>query len=644
MSIRLLSLVSLLLLSLTTYAQRTCGSMEVLDRQVKENPARHQKLQEINDHAAEYAKSNPVSDRAVITIPVVVHVVYRTAVQNISDAQILSQIAVLNADFRRLNADAVNTPSAFQGIAADAEVEFCLAQQTPSGAATNGILRVSTTKTSFNTNDAVKFTAQGGSDAWDASKYLNIWVCNLGTSLLGYAQFPGGPAATDGVVIHYKYFGTTGTATAPFNLGRTATHEVGHWLNLYHIWGDDGSSCTLGSDNVADTPNQADENYGCPAFPAISCSNGPNGDMFMNYMDYTDDACMNVFSAGQKSRMQALFATNGARVSLLTSPGCNPPSTSCGTPTGLGATTTQTTAALSWATVSGATSYTLQWKLASSSTWTTVNNISTNSYNLSGLTAGTSYNFQVRAVCGSTTGAYSSAFTFATQPASGCSDIYEPNNSRSKSLPLTQTGVDLQALIGTSSDVDYFRFSVPSSAKNIKIDLTNVPFDYDLKLWRGNAQLAVSQNGGTASEQIIRNNNTVASNYYAHVYGYNGAFSASQCYTLRITLSSTAFRLDGNTDGDTETFEVPLTSENAFGLFPNPATQEVTVEIPMTEETDVRVLMLDGTGKLLLEQSQHLGKSENRITFDLSNIPTGVYFVQVRNGEQVATRKLVVQK
>src|SRR5207237_8069001 len=120
--------------------------------------------------------------------------------------------------------------------------------------------------------------------------------------VLGYAQFPGGPAATDGVVIAQSCFGNTGTAAYPFNKGRTATHEVGHWLNLYHIWGDDGTACT-GSDLVGDTPNQGDENYGCPAFPSVSCSNGPNGDMFMNYMDYTDDACLFMFSAVQKTRM-----------------------------------------------------------------------------------------------------------------------------------------------------------------------------------------------------------------------------------------------------------------------------------------------------------------------------------------------------
>ena len=153
----------------------------------------------------------------------------------------------------------------------------------------------------------------------------------IGGGILGYAQFPGGAAATDGVVISPVYIGRTGTVTAPYNLGRTASHEVGHWLNLNHIWGDDSGACT-GTDNVSDTPNQGAENYGKPVFPKVSCSNGPNGDMFMNYMDYVDDNAMFMFSTGQSTRMNALFATGGARVGLLSSqggvaPGTTPPPT-----------------------------------------------------------------------------------------------------------------------------------------------------------------------------------------------------------------------------------------------------------------------------------------------------------------------------
>jgi hypothetical protein len=163
----------------------------------------------------------------------------------------------------------------------------------------------------------MKSSATGGHDAWPADKYLNIWTVPRLTSpqgdLLGYAQFPGGPPATDGVVILHSAFENIGTAAAPFNLGRTATHEIGHWLNLRHIWGDDGGGCS-GDDFVADTPNCADHNFGKPTFPHVTCSNGPNGDLFMNYMDYTDDDSMFMFTNGQNVRMQACLNTDRSSI------------------------------------------------------------------------------------------------------------------------------------------------------------------------------------------------------------------------------------------------------------------------------------------------------------------------------------------
>lgn len=302
-------------------AQSRCSSNEYLQSQLQQDPTLQQRMQAIEQHTQQYATQPTAGQRAVITIPVVVHVVYNTTAQNVSDAQIQSQITQLNLDYRKLNTDWTSTPSGFQSLVADYEIEFCLATRDPNGNSTNGIIRKQTSSTSFSTNDNVKRTANGGDDAWPSSSYLNLWVCNLSGGTLGYAQFPGGAAATDGVVINYTAFGTIGTAASPYNKGRTATHEVGHWLNLYHIWGDDGTSCN-GSDNVNDTPNQADQHYGCPNFPQVSCSNGPNGDMFMNYMDYTDDACMYMFTAGQKARSSALFATGGSRASLLNSLGC----------------------------------------------------------------------------------------------------------------------------------------------------------------------------------------------------------------------------------------------------------------------------------------------------------------------------------
>lgn len=264
----------------------------------------------------------------VNTIPVVVHVVYNTPQQNISDAQIQSQIDALNRDYRKLNTDTNLIPGVWKPIAADAGLEFCLAKKDPVGNDTNGITRTYTTVTQFGYDDQVKSTSNNGQDGWDPHKYLNLWVCNLGTSLYGFAQFPtdlSTSPSTDGVVINYTAFGTMGTAISPTNGGRTCSHEVGHWLNLYHIWGDDGGACT-GDDFISDTPNQANANYGCKlSFPSTdACSTVSPGIMFMNYMDYGDDPCILMFTQGQAARI--LNAINTYRASILSTTICTGPS------------------------------------------------------------------------------------------------------------------------------------------------------------------------------------------------------------------------------------------------------------------------------------------------------------------------------
>ena len=239
----------------------------------------------------------------LVTIKTVVNVVYKTPDQNISDAQIASQIASLNKDYRAANPDRNQTPAPWKGLITDVRIEFKLVKVT----------RTQTTKNGFTYDDAVKKASSGGIAPFSPKTNLNLWSCALTGGLLGYAQFPGGPPSTDGVVINYLSFGTSGTAQAPFNKGRTATHEIGHYFNLRHIWGDT-PDCS-GSDMVADTPNGAGPNYGAPAWPVITCNNGPNGDMFVNYMDYTDDAAMFMFTSQQVLRMRTALET--ARAGLM---------------------------------------------------------------------------------------------------------------------------------------------------------------------------------------------------------------------------------------------------------------------------------------------------------------------------------------
>ncbi|MBK8682811.1 MAG: M43 family zinc metalloprotease [Chitinophagales bacterium] len=322
---KLLLVLAIIASSSLAFAQDTlkCGNTERDNYLLATDPIYAANRKSIEDFTAKYlAKQNNTGagrSGEVIVIPCVIHVVYKNATENITDEQAYSQIEALNLDFRRLNPDASETPAEFASVASDLEIEFCIATVDPEGNPTNGIVRVSTAVPSFSTSDDIKYTASGGSDAWPADEYLNLWCGDLGSSLLGYAQFPGGADATDGVVVNYTAFGTEGTVIAPYNLGRTASHEVGHWLNLLHIWGDDGGGCG-GSDFCDDTPNQAGENYGCPTYPlADDCSESVQ---FQNFMDYTDDACYNMFTEDQKSRAQALFAPGGARYDLGNSLKC----------------------------------------------------------------------------------------------------------------------------------------------------------------------------------------------------------------------------------------------------------------------------------------------------------------------------------
>ncbi len=255
---------------------------------------------------------------SVITIPVVVHVLFHQGYENISDEKIRNQIEVLNRDFRRRNADTINTPPYFKSLAADCEIEFKLATSDPRKRNTNGIVRKYSPIEWWNADDKMKFTSEMGDDAWDANSYLNIWVCNL-DQVAGYSSVIGGPADKDGVVLGFNVFGSNGTDG--FTMGRTAVHEVGHWFSLKHTWGD--ADC--GDDLVDDTPKQSTYTSGCPSAIRISCGNGPNGNMYMDYMDFTDDACMNMFTYGQKARMRALFAPGGLRNSILSSTGLDAP-------------------------------------------------------------------------------------------------------------------------------------------------------------------------------------------------------------------------------------------------------------------------------------------------------------------------------
>lgn len=1005
------------MISLAAFAQegRNCGTMDELYHQLQQDPEMALRMEAIERFTREYQELHPnAGGRMVVTIPVVFHIVHNGDAygtnENIPDEQVLAQLQQMNQDFALLNADAGNIPSLFQPLAANTEIQFCLAQRRPDGTASTGINRVNggqATWTSTEINTTLKPMT-----IWDRNQYLNVWSVAFGGSssgLLGYAQFPGGAANTDGIVCAYFTFGSLALpnpAGSNFARGRTATHEVGHWLNLRHIWGDE----TCGNDLVADTPVHNASNIGCPAYPHLSTCTGTPVEMTMNYMDYTNDVCMYMFTAGQKTRMQAVLQTGGSRASLLNSQGCSPASASCGTPAGLNAsnvgtttatlnwtavagasdyniryrvsgTTTWTTgsasvtswavsglmplttyefqvqavcdppavvgnfspsatfttlsaitcgtptgftsgsitlstavinwtavagatsynyryrplgssnwtvgtigfntvtltglssgtqyefqaqavcvstpgnysnshvfntlqgggcpaptglqttgvtpttvtlswgsvfgsntytlrwrvqntgswqvaiasttsytvgnlmpatvyefqvqancvrsvsifsaslvittasvsgcgtptglgatnitinsALLTWFSVPGASSYTVRWRPLGSSTWS-VTGTAVNSLNLTNLAANTAYQFEVQAVCGSTLGAFSttgsfttlqlpvcgqptnlnydylsgnsvllvwssvngatsynvrwrivnaanwtttvagsnfivvsnltaasfyefqvqavcssntSAFTnssyFQTLGAGNCTDVYEPNESASPGLPFSPVNIEFQAAISTAADNDYFRFANTSAQPNIRIELTNLPANYAIQLYRDNILLATNQLPGTINKTIIYNRGPVSSSYYVRVYSNGGESNPNQCYTLKIRIGGNGLRVAG--DGNVVEGEGGSVAD--FDVFPNPAHSTVLIKPVRTTATEIEEVILnvlDVSGRQLISQTFLLvGDDQHLFTLDVSTLPAGLYMVQLVQGEATAVRKLLIAR
>lgn len=323
-----------------------CYTDELAAQMSAQYPEMERWSEDLEAQYREYIANGGASQRGGIrTIPCVVHVIQASPSIVITDARIQSQLDVLNEDFRMMNADANQIPSEFTSVAADSEIEFCLASIDPNGCPTTGINRiVSPANAAHVSSDAA---ALKGLIQWDPYKYLNIWVPEqIVDAILGYATFPTSlnfNPGQDGVVCNGENFGRgNGIPVSVYNLGRTATHEVGHWLGLAHTFsggctGMTQSSCEFSGDNVCDTPPTASANYGCPNTQNTCAETYPSdlNDMTMNYMDYVDDRCMYMYTQGQKDRMWFYLDNirsqiwSGANLSATgcdgtVSPGCAP--------------------------------------------------------------------------------------------------------------------------------------------------------------------------------------------------------------------------------------------------------------------------------------------------------------------------------
>ena len=624
--------------SFSQLVRRSCATHDVLQQQKRLYPAIEDNMERIERHTQAFLAMPQLKTRnAAMTIPVVVHIVYRAGntIENITDEQIMSQLDVLNKDYRRLNSNYKITPSVFMPFSADCELEFKLAKRTPGGKSTTGIIRYSTDrKVSWGKSDEVKMPEKGGIAPWDASKYLNLYVCAIGGGVLGYSSMPGSLAAFDGVVIDYRYFGTVGTAVAPFNLGRTTTHEVGHWLNLRHTWGD--SDC--GNDLVNDTPVQLGPNYGCVVFPHITCNGDNKGDMFMNFMDYTDDACMSLFSLGQKARIDALFAFGGARASLLTSDALTPFNDACKSPTALTARDfASKTVTLSWTAAAGVTDYIVEYRAKTALNWLSFsvkNALTTVLFNLS---PNTEYEYRLKSSC-TANADYTAPFSFKTLPLElGCSDIYESNNTFNTAKEI-QVNAPFSALIGTSTDNDYYIFKTTETERNIQIQLTELPFDYDVKLYDSQHQVLGSSTRANKADERIVFNNAPLDYYYVRVYP-NKEFSATQCYKLAANISN----IDFSRESDKLAVENFKDIEQ-LRIYPNPAFEYTQIEINTAFEGEAHIKITDMTGKTVQTKTQNITKELNTFQLDVTGLEDGFYFVMVKTGAIIKTKKMMVIK
>jgi PKD repeat protein len=663
-----------------TPAKRSCGweqkraELEAIDSGFKSKRALiEMQMQDwINKN-----KQNRI--KQTLTIPVVVHILYANSNQNLSDARVAEQITVLNEDFRRLNSDTSNTPSQYASIAADFEIKFCLASKDPNGNTTTGITRTQTSVSNIGNTNKYYQSSQGGQDIWDSDDYLNIWVCDLGGMVLGFTYPPGGPSSTDGVVVDPRYFGKTG-ATSPYNKGRTSTHEIGHWLNLEHVWGSQGG-CN-NDDGVSDTPIQSQENYGCPSSKS-SCG---TDDMFMNYMDYVDDACMNLFTEGQKTRVWA--AINTSRSSLANSQGCSGQSSSN--------ITADFTANTTNINIGGSVNFTDQTSGNPSSwSWNFGNGSTSTLQNPSGITYNTAGIYSVSLTTSNGTNSDTKTKTNYIKvndtggngSSSNCDTISNLGANDSIVVYMSDNWGAVSGHNGYGDISKAEKFSAPTSSNNI---LTSAYFMFAHAVGTGNIKITAWDSGTNSpsssltsetvsipsisydvnnqsfTETVFSSPVTISSDYYV---GFELTYQAGDTvylFTNTEASNTTNSGWEQWSDGTWHPYDdaggwkiklahviYPVLCSPAEGIehfegglssniFPNPTTGEVFL---LTTNTfnEVKVRINNAIGQLVYSKILKTPGGQSPTLLDLKGMTDGIYFIEVFNKDIIETHKLVLR-
>lgn len=689
----------------STIGQRNCGTGKLDD-------AYEQWLQPLIQQM-EINRAANKGAAVVYTIPVVFHVIHNgTNVgvsYNISDAQVLSQLAVLNEDYRRLNLDTANTPAVFKPVAADCEINFCIAQTAPNGSATTGIDRINRVTAGFTappyTKTYVDATIKPAT-IWNTNNYLNIWVVpdytDGGFDLLGHATFPGGSglsgltgnfgtATSDGVVIWYKACGRVGLLDPLYNKGRTATHEVGHWLGLRHIWGD--SNC--GNDYCADTPTQQSANFGTPTFPSVTCNNGPNGDQFMNYMDYCDDIALNMFSINQKGRMQTVFLNSPMRIAQRNSTACNPPAT--------GAPVADFSANITTIAVGGSVNFTdLSTNTPTTWAWTFTggtpgSSSQQNPQNIVYSTAGT-YTVSLTATngTGSDTETKTGYITVTGGSGSACDTITNYDFATDTATILLSGGtggvgyasgqnnyldkakVDKYTIVGTNQTVDgvYIAFGIGTSSGTGQ--MANV------RVWDDNGAgalpntvlgtqtitydtiAAYASSGNTVFVDFVPNIPVSGDVYIGVEFGYNAGDTLAivHCNDGNIAIGTAYEQWDDNTwhpysepvpNGwgiNIAHLMLPVicplvgieesSSTQSLSVYPNPAQSILNVVLPNIKSREaIQFSVLNMLGAVVKYEVKNFDQN-NRYELDVNDLSQGIYFLQVQTSEGTLLQKIQV--